>query len=370
MTGERKRACLRERAIAYRFLAVVALMASGGCLMTRYLSQAAAGQLRLLSRARPIEDVIADPETPERTRVLLGEIAGIKAFGARHGLRTGGNYKKYVEVPASGTVWFVGAAPPLSFEARSWCFPVAGCFTGLGWFDEYAAVAHRDSLLRDGWDAMARPAGAYSTGGWFPDPVVSSMLSPYEDAYAELANVLIHESVHATVLIPDEMYFNEGLAEFVGDALTDVWLVERFGALSPERAAWNVTQTRRRQRADRSFLAYQALDEVYKSKRSDAAKLAAKAEIIDRLVEDLALWERPNNASLVELRLYKAHYDGFARVAEVCGGAPAMLEAAAALKRSDFTEALQEDLAPVLGIMERRCRAKKSGSMRGAASPS
>jgi predicted aminopeptidase len=196
------------------------------------------------------------------------------------------------------------------------------------------------------------------------------MLSPYDDAFAELANVLIHESVHATVLIPDEMYFNEGLAEFVGDALTDVWLVERFGELSPERAAWTVSQARRRDRVDRSFAAYQALDALYKGPRPDPDKLAAKAQILDRLVEDLKLWERPNNASLVELRLYKAHYDGFARLAGICGGAPAVLTAAATLRRADFTESLQEDLAPVLRLIEQRCRAKKSGSTPDGASPS
>ncbi len=355
--------------IARLFVAAALIAGLGGCLMTRYLSQAAAGQLDLLARARPIEEVIADPETPERTRVLLSEIAGIKAFGKRMGLDTGRNYTKYVEVPASGTVWFVGAAPALSFEARSWCFPIAGCFTGLGWFDEDEALAHRDALRRDGWDAMARPAGAYSTGGWFPDPVVSSMLSPDDDAYAELANVLLHESVHATVLVPDQMYFNEGLAEAIGDLLTDVWLIERFGAASAERAAWTDTQLRRRERVDRSFAAYQALDALYQSPRPDAEKLAEKAKILDKLVEDLQLWERPNNASLVELRLYKAHYDGFARVARTCGGAPGLLEAAGTLKRADFAETLQEDLEPVLKIIEQRC-IEKSGSIKAVESQS
>ncbi|HUQ02692.1 MAG TPA: aminopeptidase [Kofleriaceae bacterium] len=348
-------------AVAALGLALVLGVGLGGCLMTRYLSQATSGQLRLLSQARPIEDVIADPETPERTRVLLSEIAGIKAFGARMGLDTSKNYKKYVEVPASGTVWFVGAAPPLSFEARSWCFPIAGCFTGLGWFDEEEALRHRDQLRRDGWDAMARPAGAYSTGGWFPDPVVSSMLSPEDDAFSWLANVLLHESVHATVLIPDEMYFNEGLAEYVGDALTDVWLVDRFGASSPERTAWTVAQEERRVRVDRSFAAYQALDTLYKSDQAEAAKLAGKRKIIDSLVEDLKLWERPNNASLVELRLYKAHYDGFARLEKACGDPRTLLKVAGGLKRSDFKEELQEDLTPVLRKIEERCR-KNSGS--------
>ena len=346
------------------------MLALTGCLMTRYLSQAASGQLRLLSQARPIDEVIADPETPERTRILLGEIAGIKAFGARMGLDTSKNYKKYVEVPASGTVWFVGAAPPLSFEARSWCFPIAGCFTGLGWFEEEEAIRHRDQLRRDGWDTMARPAGAYSTGGWFPDPVVSSMLSPDDDAYAWLANVLIHESVHATVLVPDQMYVNEGLAEYVGDARTDVWLIERFGAGAPEHVAWTAAQAERRTRVDRSFAAYQKLATLYASSRPDADKLAAKAVIIDELVEDLTLWDRPNNASLVELRLYKSHYDGFARVAKVCVTPRAMMEAAGSVRRADFEEPLQEDLAPVLRLIERRCLAKNIGSTAPAASRS
>jgi predicted aminopeptidase len=362
---------LARSVLAFTVAAGLAV-AAGGCLMTRYLSQATAGQLRLLSRARPIEQVIADPETPERTRVLLSEIAGIKAFGARNGLKTGRNYTKYVEVPASGTVWFVGAAPPLSFEARRWCFPIAGCFTGLGWFDEDVALAHRDALLRDGWDAMARPAGAYSTGGWFPDPVVSSMLSPHDDAFAELANVLLHESVHATVLIPDQMYFNEGLAEAIGDLLTDVWLIERFGAAAAERTAWTATQLRRRERVDRSFATYQALDALYQSARPDPEKLAEKTRILDQLVDDLRLWSRPNNASLVELRLYKAHYDGFARAARTCGGAPGLLAAADTLRRADFAETLQEDLEPALTLIEQRCRAsqKKSGSSKAGTSPS
>ncbi len=356
------------RSAAGALLAAALAATLGGCLMTRYLAQAAGGQLDLLARARPIDQVITDPETPERTRVLLTEIAGIKAFGARMGLDTSKNYTRYVDVAASGTVWFVGAAPALSFEARSWCFPIAGCFTGLGWFDEAEAVRHRDQLRRDGWDAMARPAGAYSTGGWFPDPVVSSMLSPDDDAFAALANVLIHESVHATVLIPDQMYFNEGLAEYVGDTLTDVWLVERFGAGAPERAAWAAAQAARAVRVDRSFAAYQELAALYTSKQPDPAKLAAKATIIDRLVEDLTLWERPNNASLVELRLYKAHYDGFARVHAACGDARALVTAAGTLERGDFEEPLQEDLTRVLRMIEQRCR--KSGSRATAASRS
>ena len=337
--------------------ALVAALAGGGCLMTRYLAQAAHGQLDLLARARPIEAVIADPETPARTRILLSEVDGIKAFGARMGLTVGKAYRTYVEVPASGTVWFVGASKELAFEPRSWCFPIAGCFTGLGWFDEEEALRHRDQLRRDGWDAMARPAGAYSTGGWFPDPIVSSMLSPEDDAFAELANVLLHESVHATVLVPDQMFFNEGLAEYVGDAMTDLWLDDRFGPDSPEKLAWTAQQARRKERIARSFAAYQALDAVYTSSRPDPEKRRDKARILDQLVEDLKLWERPNNASLVELRLYKASYEGFARVHAACGDLRRLVASADRLDPKVFGKPLEEDLTRALAAIERGCKA-------------
>jgi predicted aminopeptidase len=316
------------------------------------------GQLDLLRRARPIEEVIADPETPPRTRVLLGEIEGIREFAGRRGLRTGKNYRTYVEVAPEATVWFVGAADPLSFRPRRWCVPIAGCFTGLGWFEYEDAIEHRDQLLRAGYDAMARPAGAYSTGGWFHDPITSSMLDDGKDAFAELANVVLHESVHATVFIADQPYFNEGLAEYVGDALTDEWLAERFGPDAPELASWDDLQAWRRTRMARLFATYQELDELYKSEKSKADKLKAKAAIIDKLVADLGLWTRPNNASLVEMRVYKASYEAFARVHAACGhDIRRMMTLAGKLGRGDFPKRLADDLGPVLTLLEQRCAA-------------
>ena len=332
------------------------LALAGGCLMPRYLSQAARGQLDLMQRARPIEDVLEDPEVPVETRLLLAEVEGIKTYGAAAGLNTRKNYRAYVEV-GSAAVWFVGASKPLAFEARSWCFPIAGCFTGLGWFDRDDAIAHREQLIRDGWDAMARPAGAYSTGGWFPDPIVSSMLDADLAPYAELANVVLHESVHATVFIPDEPFFNEGLAEAVGDALTDGWLVERFGPDSREQAVWAEVQAWRRARTDRQFVAYQALDALYQSDVPDAEKLARKQQILTALADELKLWRTPNNANLIELRVYKASYQRFADTLAACGGPAKLIAAAKRLSRGDFAKSLDEDLVPILAKIRARCAA-------------
>jgi predicted aminopeptidase len=343
--------------VSGRILAL-ALLCLGGCLMPRYLAQASYGQLDLLARARPLDEVIADPEVSLRTRILLSGVPDIKAFGAAHGLETRRNYNTYVELDSTAAVWFVGAADPLSFTPRQWCFPIAGCFAGLGWFDVDDAFAQRDQLARAGYDAFARAAGAYSTGGWFHDPVVSSMLSDRDDdAWSWLANVILHESTHATVFIPDEPYFNEGFAEYIGDHLADDWLISRFGADSAEVADYHDDLARRAARTARKLAAYRELAALYASDAARADKLAKKAAIIDALVEELDLRERPNNASLIELRVYQAAGDGFAKVQAACGGSLArMIAAGKRLGRGDFSERLQPDLTPVLRRMGDLCR--------------
>lgn len=350
-----------------RALALLLTFALGGCLMPRYLGQAAHGQLLLLTRGRPISKVIDDPDVPIAIRELLAEVPAIKAFAGKKGLTITRNYEKYVDLGRDYVVYFVGAAPRLSFEAKTWCFPIAGCFTGLGWFDEQDAVEFRDELEARGWDSFARPASAYSTGGWFPDPLLSSMLpdgdprTPDEaTGFADLANVFLHESVHATIFIPDEPHFNEGIAEYIGDQLADELLVERFGEGAAEVVAYRDELAWRAGRVRREMEAYDLLKAVYDSTRPDAEKLEEKAAIIDALVDDLGLRRRPNNASLVEVRVYLASYEGFARVHAACGSIEHLIEVGKTVRRGDFTEDVQDDLAPVLAKMEAACTKNKS----------
>jgi predicted aminopeptidase len=334
----------------------LALPLSGGCLMTRYLAQASHGQFELLSKARPIEEVIADPSTPLRTAMLLAEIPSIKAYGAAFGLSVKHNYQTYSDLGRPAAVWFVGASRPLAFKPLKWCFPIVGCFAGLGWFDPQDAQRDRAALEARGLDVVARPAAAYSTGGWFPDPVLSSMLGGGDDAFPGLANVILHESVHATVLVPDEPFFNESFAEYVGDVMTDRWVIDRFGEGAPEQLAWVVSQAQGSARVARMFAAYRDLDAVYESKISDPQKLAQKKAIIDQLVSELRLKRRPNNASLVELRVYRAAANTLGDAHRACGDLRTLIAAAKSLRRSDFDKDLQDDLQPVTKKLADRCR--------------
>ncbi|MBA3392899.1 MAG: aminopeptidase [Deltaproteobacteria bacterium] len=343
--------------LVFAFALVLAASGSSGCLMTRYMAQATHGQLELMARARPIDKVVADPNTPLRTALLLSAIPEIKDYGRSYGLSIRRNYTHYSALGRPAAVWFVGAADPLKFKPRKWCFPIVGCFAGLGWFDEDEAVRHKLSLEAQGYDAIVRPASAYSTGGWFPDPVLSTMLRGGDDAFPELANVILHESVHATVLVPDQPFFNESFATYVADTLTDHWIIERFGRGSPEELAWSLGQATHLARTSRMLDAYNQLKTLYAGTLARDAKLARKAAIIDELVVDLRLRRRPNNASLTETRVYNGGVEALIDAHRACGDLGRLVRAGKSLKRRDFAKTLQEDLVPIGKLLADRCRA-------------
>lgn len=326
-------------------------------LMTRYLAQAAYGQAELLSKARPIDEVIRDPNTPTRTAMLLASIGETREYAKTYGLNVRKNYRHYASLGRPAAVWFVGAADPLQFKPRKWCFPIVGCFAGLGWFDEGDAVKHKEELEAEGYDALVRPASAYSTGGWFPDPVLSTMLGGGDDALPELFNVIVHESVHATVLVPDEPFFNESFASYVADTLTDHWIAERFGPGSPEELAWTLGQAVHLSRTSRLLDAYNQLKKLYDGNLPREQKLREKARIIDELVADLRIKKRPNNASLTETRVYNGGVTPLIDAHRACGDLRRLVLAGKTLKRSDFAKSLQDDLVPIGKLLGERCKA-------------
>lgn len=348
-----------SRAVAVALAALVA-STSSGCLYVHYVAQAGHGQFDLLAKGKKIEDVVKDPDTPLRTAMLLGEIPAIKQYGRSYGLKIRKNYERYSSLGRPAAVWFTAAADPVAFKPRKWCFPIVGCFAGLGWFDEDEAVKFKLKMEAEGFDAIVRPASAYSTGGWFPDPVLSTMLGGGDDALPELANVILHESVHATVLVKDQPFFNESLASYVADALTDAWIQIRFGPGSPEDIAWTLGQALHLPRVARLLVTYKDLKAVYDSNRTREQKLTEKAKIIDALVADLRMRKRPNNASLTEVRVYNGGAAPLLVAHRVCGDLRSLIDAAKTLKRSDFKKPLEDDLTAIGQLLGQRCQAAKS----------
>lgn len=192
---------------------------------TGYYLQAAAGQLALMRAREPMEQVLADPATPEVVRRQLLVVDAALLFARMElGLPATDSYRHYADLGRTSVVWNVFAAPEFSLEPREWCYPVAGCTTYRGWFSEDKARKFAARLAARGDDVFIGGVAAYSTLGWFADPVLNTMLS---DEDAGLAGLLFHELAHQLFYVPGDTLFNEGFASFVAEEGTRRWLESR-----------------------------------------------------------------------------------------------------------------------------------------------
>ena len=231
------------RIIIQIIFSLVVVASFSGCSTIQYLLQATKGQLELSNRSRPIEDVLKDERVSPRIQNLLKEIPAIKEFGEKYGIRPTHNYEDYVKLDRSSAVWVVSACEKLNFKEKRWSFPVVGGFNYLGWFSKENAVEHGEELKKEGWDVYVRGASAFSTLGWFKDPVLSTMISSGVRAFGDLVNVIIHESIHATVYVSGQSYFNESMASFVADRLTVDYLKMKFPGGSEELNAYRTEKS-------------------------------------------------------------------------------------------------------------------------------
>lgn len=340
-----------------RLSILVAVMSTVGCMQTGYVVQAGLGQLALIGNARPVDEVLADSSTDARTRLLLSEVAPVLRFARDNGLSSKGNYRKFVDLDRSAVVWFMATSKELSFEPKVWNFPIVGSFTYLGWFDYHEAQQVKRRLQAKGWDVHVRGASAYSTGGWFNDPVLSTMFSPHDDALRTLVNVLLHELTHANILIRDQSTFNESIASFMGDTLAEQYLTQRFGAESHELVAFRTEQAESRLRGKTLAKAYRQLQDLYDSKRSDDDKRAEKKRILDKLELDLELRYRPNNASLIGFKTYNAGLAELESLYQACDRDwRRFIAQIRTLKPSSFGESQAEDIGPTIAkLAAKKC---------------
>ncbi len=178
-----------------------------------YLVKQGMGQATILWNRRPVRDVLADPGMPSDLKEKLLFMGRVRQFAKqRLQLQDTQSFQSYVEVPGEAVSYLVMAAPEFSLSPRTWWFPVAGEVPYLGFFDPSDADAFEEYLKGKGLDTYRGQAAAYSTLGWFADPVFSSQLR-YSKAY--LAGLVIHEMVHSTVWVKGQPEFNEALASFV-----------------------------------------------------------------------------------------------------------------------------------------------------------
>jgi len=306
-----------------RILTVVAALvalASVGCLPLRYVTQAAAGQEQLNGRGVAIADVVENEWLDRRTRELLAHVPRIKAFGEKHGLRRTRNYERYLWINRPAVVWVVSACDPLRFRPKTWSFPVVGSITYTGWFDREEARAYAADLAKQGWDVDVRPSQAYSTLGWFDDPVLSTMISEGDEALGDLADVVLHETLHATYYVPGQSTLNESVASFVGDTLAVRYMDEAVGPDSVEKDRFLELRARGEARGKKMKAAYAELAALYASKLPREEKLAKKKEIVDRLRREAQARRPITNASLIQYKTYGSGREEMEALLRACDG--------------------------------------------------
>ncbi len=260
---------------------VVSAALLGGCSHLGYYWQAAQGQRELLAKARPIEDVVADPATDPRLKLRLEKAREMRSFASRElGLPENRSYTAYADLKRAAVVWNVFATPELSLRLKEWCFPVAGCVTYKGYFNEAAARKEAEALREAGWDVHVGLVPAYSTLGWFDDPLLSTFIWYPE---AELARLIFHELAHQLLYVKGDTTFNESFASAVEEFGVERWL-----ARHPDpklRSDYEVFSARKRD--FQALLAqYRARLEAAYASGSEADKRARKAQVFADLQAD------------------------------------------------------------------------------------
>ncbi len=250
-----------------------------GCQTVHYYSQAIDGQYRILSKRQPISVILADSSSPKHLRESLMFILKVRKFAEKElQLPVRDHYLTYVDLKRPFVLWNVFAAPEFSLAPKTWCYPVAGCAAYRGYFDETNAHRYAQKLSKEGYDVYVGGVTAYSTLGWFDDPVLSTFIQFSE---ARTAALIFHELAHQMIYVKDDTAFNESFATFVEQEGLRRWQL----ATGSERIYDEyLRQNRVRRQFVRMIMHYRLkLDSLYQTDLGPSEKRARKTAIYSEL---------------------------------------------------------------------------------------
>ena len=333
----------------------------GGCSAADYYWQSMQGQYAILARAQPLDEAI-DAASDARLKARLQLAQRVREFASRElDLPANGSYRRYTDLGRPFVIWNVFATPRLSLAPHEWCYPVAGCVNYRGYFNEQEARAEAASLAAAGNDVYIGGVPAYSTLGWFDDPILSSFVRFPE---TEFARLIFHELAHQLLYVKGDTVFNESFAT----AVSDEGLMRWIAAQPPEQRARLEAERARNERLRGEFerlirVTRERLVSLYagdaptavKEQQKEAAFAAMRAdyETVKHGEPGLAGFDRwfsgydnrgPNNASIASIALYTERVPAFrALIAAAHGDLPAFyakVRALAALDRGARDAAL------------------------------
>ena len=308
---------------------LVLLVLLTGCSSVGYYAQLAEGQWQLLQARRPVAQLLADPQQPPALRRKLALAEDARAFAsARLDLPDNRSYRLYADLHRPYVVWNLFASAEFSLQPLTHCFPIAGCVAYRGYFDEQRARGAAALLRAQGLDTEVAGVEAYSTLGWFDDPLLGGMLA-WNDT--QLAALIFHELAHQRLYLPGDTAFNESFAHFVEQEGLRQWRRARH---LPEPPAH--LQRQREQLVELIMACRARLERLYAEPLAPEAMRAAKQAEFQRLRHDYAAlrdgpWRgdrrydawfaRPlNNARLLPFGLYDQWVPAFAALFAETGG--------------------------------------------------
>lgn len=288
-----------------------------------YVLHAARGQFKLLSKSIPIEKALERGSLGAREKEHLRLVPKIKEFARdRLGLSTDGNYTAIYMEARLDTIYILIACPKDSLEPTTWWFPVVGNVPYLGFFDPEKAQAKKRELLDQGFDVMLGIAEAYSTLGWFDDPLTKNQIHVSTPRFV---GTILHELTHATLYLKGRSAFNEGLATLVGKHGALQFLRKEYGPLHP--ASELAKDSLHDERIFSAFLDFllRDLEDLYGSSLSCERKLERREKVFLRAkrrfhdlkpslkTTEFKYFETMDltNASLVATGLYHRHFGLF-----------------------------------------------------------
>lgn len=333
----------------YASLLLLAL-ALPGCSNLGYYSQAVGGHLEVMRISRPIKEVVEDPQCDPSLKKKLEEVHRIRDFASQQlGLPDNDSYRSYADIQRPHVTWNVFAAPEFSLKAEKWCMLVVGCVAYRGFYNQSDAEALADELRGKGFDAYVGGVPAYSTLGYFSDPVLNTFL---KSGSSEVARLIFHELAHQMIYVEGDTAFNESFATLVENEGLRRWLESH---KNPKLA--HAVDDRRQQKTEFVELVndYRSrLRDIYASDLPDGAKRIAKAEVMSDLKrtylsQQEALGKPPiykqwlekdlNNAKIASLALYTKLYPAFeALLKEEGNSLPRFYERVRLLGRMDAPE--------------------------------
>jgi len=298
-----------------RLLAAALLPLVSGCANVSYYVQSVSGQLDVWRRERPIAEVMADPATAQALKDRLARVLEIRAFASRElGLPDNASYRRYADLGRPFVVWNVFAAPEFSVQPLQSCFLFAGCVSYRGYFAREDAERHSAGLAEQGYDIYIGGVPAYSTLGYFADPVLNTFIHYPE---AEIARLIFHELAHQVAYVRDDTVFNESFAVAVEQEGVRRWLArsgdakqrEQFERSRRIRAEFFSLVQKHRERLDALYHTRLAPDAMRGRKREFLAELEAEYRSLQAgwggfSGHDRWFAGKPNNAQLASVAAY------------------------------------------------------------------